>query len=443
MRVAASACLALSLFALPASAGRIALLGTVVTPTSVSKSGRIVIDGGTIACVGSRCSLAGATVVKTGLDLFPGLVDAHNHVAWAIFPFSRFAKPSFNNRYNWKFGDAVFKVIQSTKGTLEKKVQCDLTHYGEAMAALGGTTTIVSEDRCFDDGIRNGEQPNLGGPFMKTVGEPLQLRGASRTYWDAALARANPPVARFVIHLAEGKDAASLNELAKLEAMGPAYASNQITSIVHGVPFGPAEFAKMAARGWSIIWSPSSNMRLYQKTTDVAAALAAKVNVAIAPDWNLGGSPTLLQELGYVRRLYPSGPMRSALTGKQLLHFATAGAAKAIGLDRWVGSLKKGYRADILGVKRRAGVSDPYENLVSSDPRAVELVVVDGKAVVVAPGNASLASIPTLGACETVDACGVARNLCFVKSVNALVARIRAAYPNAAPLADCTERPLQ
>jgi cytosine/adenosine deaminase-related metal-dependent hydrolase len=426
-----------------AEAQKVALLGTVVTPQKVLKSGRIVIDGKTIVCVGSRCSTKGAVVVKTGLDLFAGFVDSHNHVSWNFLPFTRFSKPTYNNRYNWRFGEPVFTAAQRAKSAVEKAVKCDITRYGEIMAALGGTTTIVSEDKCFGDGIRNGESPDLGGPWMRTVGDPLQLRGASRTYWDQALAQTSALSGRFVIHLSEGKGASALAELTKLDAMGPQYAQNHVTSIVHGLPYGPAEMTKLAQRGWSLIWSPSSNMRLYQATTNVLAAMQAGVNVAIAPDWNIGGSPTLLQELAYVRALYPSGPVRDALTGARLLHMSTYGAAAAIGLEKHIGALAPGFHADIVGIRRRAGVTNPLDNLTASDPRSVELVLVDGKVIVKNPANTALATVPTAGACEAVDACGVQRAVCASFSVSQVAARIRAAYPSASPLADCSPRPLQ
>jgi hypothetical protein len=130
----------------------------------------------------------------------------------------------------------VFKAIQSKKGALEKTLKCDLPLYGEVMAALGGTTTIVSEDKCFEGGIRNGESPGLGGPAMKTESKPLQIAGKTRAFWDEVLARPVPTMVRWVIHLSEGKDASSLKELAKLDAMGAQYAQNRMTSIVHRCP---------------------------------------------------------------------------------------------------------------------------------------------------------------------------------------------------------------
>ena len=61
----------------------------------------------------------------------------------------------------------------------------------------------------------------------------------------------------------------------------------------------------MAARGMSLVWSPRSNVFLYgggtdlTKTTNIPLALAKGINVALAPDWSIGGSQNLLDELRF------------------------------------------------------------------------------------------------------------------------------------------------
>jgi len=75
--------------------------------------------------------------------------------------------------------------------------------------------------------------------------------------------------------------------------------------VVHGTAFGEAEFKKMADHGMSLVWSPRSNVFLYgagtdyTKTTDIKMALGLGINVALAPDWSLGGSQNLLDELKF------------------------------------------------------------------------------------------------------------------------------------------------
>src|SRR5262245_53775694 len=59
------------------------LRGKIVTPTGLL-TGELVIEGDTITCVAITCTApAGASVLTiTDAFIFPGFVDAHNHVAY-------------------------------------------------------------------------------------------------------------------------------------------------------------------------------------------------------------------------------------------------------------------------------------------------------------------------------------------------------------------------
>src|SRR5262249_62110634 len=63
------------------------LKGKIVTPDQVL-DGELVIEGDTIICVVASCTdLSGATrVTITNAYILPGFVDAHNHVAYNVFP---------------------------------------------------------------------------------------------------------------------------------------------------------------------------------------------------------------------------------------------------------------------------------------------------------------------------------------------------------------------
>src|SRR5262249_13875469 len=91
----------------------------------------------------------------------------------------------------------------------------------------------------------------------------------------------------FLVHAGEGVDTRSLDEFARLRTItsdqGCLYAAQ--TAITHGTAFTATEFAKMAATGMKLTWSPRSNDSLYKQTTNILAALEAGVLVAIAPDW--------------------------------------------------------------------------------------------------------------------------------------------------------------
>src|SRR6185436_2526273 len=63
------------------------LTGRIVMPDEVV-NGSVVVVGDTIACVGDACAEpAGATTLRvSNAYIMPGLIDAHNHVAYNVFP---------------------------------------------------------------------------------------------------------------------------------------------------------------------------------------------------------------------------------------------------------------------------------------------------------------------------------------------------------------------
>ena len=57
------------------------------------------------------------------------------------------------------------------------------------------------------------------------------------------------------------------------------------------------DFDVLAEAGAAMVWSPLSNLLLYGKTANVAAAKAAGVRIALGPDWSPSGSKNVLGEL--------------------------------------------------------------------------------------------------------------------------------------------------
>ena len=78
---------------------------------------------------------------------------------------------------------------------------------------------------------------------------------------------------------------------------------------------------------------------------------------------------------------------RSAFPAREVLSMATLEGARAIGMDREIGSLEAGKRADVILVETESAnmfpVYDPYSALVySANPSNVETVFVNGTMVV-------------------------------------------------------------
>jgi hypothetical protein len=181
----------------------------------------------------------------------------------------------------------------------------------------------------------------------------------------------------FIIHVAEGAagNASAAREYKMFVAQGFLRSG---VSIVHGVTLKASQFQEMAAHGVGLIWSPRSNFELYGATTDVAGAKSSGVVIAIAPDWSPSGSSGMLEELKYAEawnaRQHPK-----MFEDAELVKMATIYPAQLAGLSDKIGTLSRGYLADLLLLKRSR--TDPYAALLHADPLDVRLVVVGGKPI--------------------------------------------------------------
>ncbi len=136
----------------------------------------------------------------------------------------------------------------------------------------------------------------------------------------------------------------------------------------------------MAANDVGLVWSPRSNVELYGDTANVAAAKAAGVRIALAPDWSPTGSVGLLGELNYAS-LWNQTQTPPPFTEKDLVMMATANAAELVNLSGQIGSLAPGHAADLIVLRRSSNPHDTYWTITHSSPQDVELVLIGGRAL--------------------------------------------------------------
>ncbi|MGZ3441217.1 MAG: amidohydrolase family protein, partial [Polyangia bacterium] len=237
----------------------------------------------------------------------------------------------------------------------------------------------------------------------------------SKTSADGVCANfASGTTTAYLIHCGEGTDAKSLAEFATLSSVTttPGCLLAPQTTITHGTAFGANEFAAMAQHNTKLTWSPASNVSLYGQTADIPAALTAGVTVALAPDWSMGGSQNLLDELRFADA-WDNAHFGDRLTSQDLLAMTTTNAASALGVGAKLGRIEVGYFAD-LAVYSGDG-SKPYDAVLAATPRDVELVMVGGAVLY---GDAALVGAGAAQPpCETLDVCGSSKFLCIASTV--------------------------
>src|SRR4051794_20508728 len=102
------------------------------------------------------------------------------------------------------------------------------------------------------------------------------------------------------------------------------------------------------------------------------------MNVALGPDWSIGGSQNLLDELRFARTVDQT-TWSGGLSSKDLVQMVTSNAARVLGLQALLGSLAVGKKADIMVIAGDACA--PYDALIAATPAEVRLVVVGGVAL--------------------------------------------------------------
>ena len=158
---------------------------------------------------------------------------------------------------------------------------------------------------------------------------------------------------------------------------------------VHAVHLTDGEVDLLAAHGCSVAHCPSSNLKLASGFARVAALLQQGVNVGLGTDGAASNNRLdLFTEMRTAALLAKSVAGRAdALPAAAALRAATLGGARALGLDRAIGSLVPGKAADLCAVSldrlELQPCFDPTSHLVYACGRDdVTHVWVDGELVV-------------------------------------------------------------
>ena len=185
----------------------------------------------------------------------------------------------------------------------------------------------------------------------------------------------------------------------------------QQSTVVHGTALGFDDFEHMAANDMKLVWSPRSNVFLYDTTTriDLAITTSEPLTIALAPDWSLGGSLNMLDELAFAFE-YDQSEWGGVLSPEDLVEMVTINAANALEIQDFLGSLEVGKLADLFILS--GDTAHPYEALVNGRPGDVRLVMVDGKVLY---GDGEIAGAASLDGCEDIDVCGHDRFLCVAE----------------------------
>jgi cytosine/adenosine deaminase-related metal-dependent hydrolase len=156
--------------------------------------------------------------------------------------------------------------------------------------------------------------------------------------------------------------------------------------LVHCCALDDDDIARLSGSGTSIVHCPTGPAKMGSGVTPVRALLDAEVNVALGTDAAAANNGAdLVRDLkwvAYLQKLLEREP--TVVTAENVLEMATIGGARALGLDRLIGSLEPGKRADFIVVRTDGPhwvpTLNPVANFVYASSGAdVDTVVVAGR----------------------------------------------------------------
>ena len=398
--------------------------GTVVTMDNdgrVLSPGAVAIDGSDIVAVDSAEAIAKQfrgreTIEAWGSVVMPGLINTHTHAPMVM--------------YRGLADDlALMEWLQKYIFPAEAKtVTPEFVRAGTRLAALemiqSGTTTYADmyyfEEEIGRETRKAGLRAVLGqtiiqfpAPDAKTPADGLARTEAFIHEFkdDALITPAVAPHAMYtldgptlmaarelakrhrvptLIHLAETADEAKTAQergkaspVAYLEGLG--FLGPGVLA-AHGVWITAPEIAVLKAHSVAVSHNPESNMKLASGTAPVTGYLDAGVALGLGTDGAASNNDLdmfeAMRTASFLHKLQTNDPR--AVGARTVLRMATIGGARALGMERRIGSLEPGKRADVIVVSmssaRQTPMYDPTSHLVYTTTGSdVRTTIVNGK----------------------------------------------------------------
>ncbi|MGD0098393.1 MAG: methyltransferase domain-containing protein [Terracidiphilus sp.] len=301
---------------------------------------------------GAAC---GVEIDLSGYLMMPGLINAHDHLEFALFP--RLANPEYPNATAWARNiHECFADVIAAHRAVPRDVRL---WWGGLRNLLCGVTTVCHHNP-LEAELQRQDFPvrviqEFGWAHSLTFGG--DLRGARS---------AAPHGSAFIVHACEGVDDEARKEIWELDRLGILDAD---TVIVHGLAIDREGAALMRERGGSLIVCPSSNHFLFGRVPDLAI-LELAGRLALGSDSPLTAVGDLLDEVHFAERF-------CGLQSQVAYDMVTAAPAAILHLPAAEGSIRIGGRGDLIAVRDTG--CDAAERLHTLSSVDVELVMIGGR----------------------------------------------------------------
>ena len=401
--------------------------GTIVTMDAerrIIENGEIAARGDSIVAVGPSPLFPKGVSAKETIDargklVLPGFVNGHTHVPMALFRglkddvtldvwlknyiFPAEAKNVNEEFVRWGTRLAAAEMIRGGVTTF-----ADMYYFEDAIAEetkAAGMRGIVGETWLDFPAPDNKNEEQMaayaekflqrwkGDPLIHAAVAPHSIYLCSQKTLHDAQALAQKYQAPILIHVAESKKelddslknngATSVQYMQRIGLLGPDIVA------AHCIWVDETDRKLLAEKGVGCVHNPSSNMMLASGVAPVIEERAAGVAIGLGTDGPAGSNNDLdlMEEMDLAAKLQKITKMDPrALGAKAVVEMATIEGAKAVHLEKEIGSLEAGKKADLtligLDTPNAVPMYDIYSQLAYSLKGSnVETVIIGGRVV--------------------------------------------------------------
>lgn len=349
--------------------------------------------------------------------LMPGMINCHTHAS--MVPFRSLA-----DDYKDRLKRYLFPLEQ-------KLVDKELTYIGAKYAIsemlLGGVTTFCDMYYFEDEVAKAAKELNMRGILCETVvnfaspdsKEPFGGLDYSRKFiekWkndnliipgiaphapytntDESLKEAyeiskqyNVPITMHVAEMdyefKEYREKYNLTPIQYLDRLG-VLDSNFISA--HSILVDDEDIAILAKNNVKVSHNIGANAKGAKGVAPILKMKNAGIDIGLGTDGPMSGNTldiiTQMSQVGKIHKLFNED--RTVFSAIELVEMATIGGAKVLGLEKSIGSIEVGKKADLTLIETQSvnmqPIYDYYSVIVySANPGNVDTVVVDGTIVV-------------------------------------------------------------
>lgn len=384
----------------------------------ILKDADILIEDDKIAEIGKNLQTTEFVIDGKNKLVMPGLINSHTHLAMTLFRgvaddlsfFEAWPKRVWVMESNLTekdvyygsllgciemiksgttcFGDMYFYMTETAKAVVESGIR--------GMLSQGILENLPKEIAGFDvaknfvkyvKDLKNDRVLAWMGPHSTYTCSPETLKEI-KDFAQKENLRINIHLSEFKSELEQVKEKYGKTPVELLNDLN--FLGEDVTA-VHCVHLTEKEIKILKEKNVKVVHNPCSNMKLASGIAPIPELLKENICVALGTDGAVSNnSLDMFQEMKFAALLHKVNKFdTTTLPAQQVLDFATINGAKALGLEKQIGSIEVGKKADIIVLN----INKPHFRPILSDNSIVshlvysatgsdvETVIVDGEVV--------------------------------------------------------------